>query len=508
MNVFRTSLLPSVLLGLWVHAVQAQQPQTVQPDAVRLSVRDTVLPNGLRILIHEDHSVPTVSCRLFYATGSVHESPGETGITHMLEHMLFKGTRRVGITDSTSDAKYLPVIDSLAEVRRTAQDAGDSANWTRVSKVMDSVNALHRRFFVKDELWQAYKQAGGTDLNAFTTKLGTVYFVTLPRNRVELYFWLESDRMQNAVMRDFYAERDVVREERRMRIENKPEGRYWETLDAMFWGAHPYSIPTIGWPSDIEHYRRAQVQEHYDRFYGPKNAILVLSGDVSADTAFKLAERYLGPIHKGAEFPKVVTTDPEPVGQKRFVSIRENARPSIDILFPVPPIQSSQSPAFEILQGVLSGAAGRLQTILVDSLRLCTDVGAEHEAQVYASQFDISAMPAPGADPVRIEKILWEEIGKLRDSLLTDRELRREKNRLAAADMARLRSHETIATDLGFMAIYGDWHLIQTFPAAVQAQTAQSVREAAAQWLLPQRATVGWLLPKNHSEHTRTGVYQ
>jgi len=500
------SLLRSGLVALAACGGLAQAAS--DSISVRLAVRDTVLPNGLRILVHEDHSVPTVACRLFYATGSVHERAGETGITHMLEHMLFKGTRRVGITDSTSDAKYLPVIDSLDEARRVASDIGDTAGWKRLSHEMDSVNALQRRFFVKDELWQAYKEAGGTDLNAYTTKLGTVYFVTLPRNRVELYFWLESDRMQYAVMRDFYAERDVVREERRMRIENNPDGRYWETLDDMFWGGNPYSIPTIGWPSDIEHYRRSQVQEHYDKYYGPKNAVLVLSGDVSADTAFRLAERYFGPIQKGVDFPKVVTRDPEPVGQKRFVSIRENARPSIDILFPVPAIQSPQSPAFEILQGVLSGAAGRLEPILVDSLRLCTEVGAEHEAQVYASQFVVSATPAPGADPAKIEKIIWEQIAKLRDSLLTDREVQRVKNRLAAADVARLRSQETVATDLGFMSLYGDWRLIYTFPASVQAQTPTSVRSAAAQWLLPERATVGWLLPRNHSEHTVTGVYQ
>jgi predicted Zn-dependent peptidase len=497
------SLLPLAVCGLITQTLA-----TPSSNEVLLSVRDTVLPNGLRILVHEDHTVPTVACRLFYATGSIHEHPGGTGIAHMLEHMLFKGTRRVGITDSTTDAKYLPVIDSLDESRRVAIDGGDTASWKRLSKAMDSVNALHRKSFVKDELWQAYQQAGGTDLNAFTTDMGTAYHVTLPRNRVELFFWLESDRMQNAVMRDFYAERDVVREERRLRYENKPEGRYWETLDAMFWGAHPYGIPTIGWPSDIEHYRRSQVQDHYDRFYGPKNAVFVLSGDVCADTAFRLAARYFGPIHKGVDFPKVITEDPEPVGQKRFVSIRDNARPSIDILFPVPAIQSTESPAFEILEGVLSGAAGRLEPILVDSLRLCTDVGAGHRAQAYASQFEISAMPSPGADPEKIEKIIWSEVAKIRDSLLSPREVQRVKNRIAASNLARLRSQEAIASDLGFMSLYGDWRLVRTYPAAVQEQTPQSVREAAAKWLRPERATVGWLLPKNHSEHTRTGVYQ
>ena len=483
-------------------------PSRGEPPRVRLSVRDTVLPNGLRVLVREEHSVPIVSCRLFYATGSVHEHPGGTGIAHMLEHMLFKGTRRVGITDSTTDARFLPAIDSLEDLRSAAADRGDSARARRLRGAMDSLGALHRKYLVKDELWQAYREAGGTDLNAFTTDFGTAYIVTLPRNRAELFFWLEADRMQNAVMRDFYSERDVVREERRLRYENRPEGRYWETLDAMFWGAHPYGIPTIGWPSDIEHYRRSQVQEHYDRFYGPRNAVLVLSGDISADTAFRLASRYFGPIRKGAEFPQVVTRDPEPVGQKRFVSVQENARPSIDILFPVPPIQSSDAPAFEILEGLLSGAAGRLEPLLVDSLRLCTDVGAQHDARPYAGQFAISAMPAPGADPERIERILWAEVARLRDSLVTPREIQRVKNRAAQARMARLRSREAVATDLGFMAMYGDWRLVETFPAAVQAEVPDSVKSAAARWLRPERATVGWLLPRNHSERTRTGVYQ
>lgn len=475
---------------------------------LKLGIRDTVLSNGLRVVVYPDHKVPTVACQLFYATGSVHEHPGGTGIAHMLEHMLFKGTRKVGITDSTSDARFLPLIDSLEDLRQTAKDAGDTLAAAGFARRMDSVNALHRAFFVKDELWQEYQKAGGTNLNAFTTDLGTCYHVTLPRNRVELFLWMEADRMQHAVMRDFYAERDVVREERRMRIENKPQGRYWETMEALFWGGHPYGIPTIGWPSDIEHYRRAQVQEHFDRFYGPRNAVLVLAGDIAPDTAFAQAARYFGHIRKGAEFPKVVTRDPEPVGQKRFVSIRDNARPNIDLLFPVPAIQSSESPAFEILEGVLSGASGRLEPILVDSLRLCTSVGAGHRAQAYASQFIVTATPVPGADPERIERILWSEIGKLRDSLLSDREIARVKNRLAASQIGRMRSTEDFATDLGMLAMAGDWRLVETFPAATQKVTAAQVRDAATKWLRPERATVGWLLPRNHSEHTRTGVYE
>jgi predicted Zn-dependent peptidase len=496
----RGSLL--ALLSAWSLASAADAP------VLKLNVRDTVLSNGLRVIVYPDRKVPVVACQLFYATGSVHEHPGGTGIAHMLEHMLFKGTRKVGITDSTADARFLPLIDSLEEARRSASGASDSSSVKRIAKQMDSVNAIHRTYFVKDELWQSYQKAGGTNLNAFTTDLGTCYHVTLPRNRYELFLWMEADRMQHAVMRDFYAERDVVREERRMRVENRPQGRYWETMDALFWGAHPYGIPTIGWQSDIENYRRIQVQEHYDRFYGPRNAVLVLAGDISVDTAFAQAARYFGPIRKGADFPKVVSQDPEPVGQKRFVAIRDNARPNIDILFPVPEIQASESPAFEIMEGVLSGAAGRLEPILVDSLRLCTSVGAWHRAQAYASQFVVTATPAPGADPAQIEKILWTEIGKLRDSALSEREIARVKNRLAATRVARLRSTEDFATELGMLELTGSWKLVETYPAATQKVVAPEVRAAAAKWLKPERATVGWLLPKNHSERTRTGVYE
>ena len=473
----------------------------------RLGIRDTVFENGLRVIVYPDRKVPTVACHVFYATGSVHEHPGGTGIAHMLEHMLFKGTRKVGTTDSTADAKFLPLLDSLDDLRRAAREAGDTASVRFLSASMDSLSVLHRATFVKEELWQAYREAGGTNLNAFTTDLGTAYHVTLPRNRFELFLWLESDRMRNAVLRDFHSERDVVREERRMRVENRPQGRYWETMEAMFWGAHPYGIPTIGYQSDIENYRRSQAQEHYDTYYGPRNAVLVFAGDISVDTAFAQSARYFGGIRKGAAFPKVVTRDPEPVGQKRLVSIRDNARPNIDILFPVPAIDDPEAPAFEILEGVLSGASGRLEKILSDSLRLVSGVGAWHRAQAYAGQFVVTATPVPGADPAVIEKVLWDEIAKLRDSLLAPREIARVKNRLAAAQIGRMRNLEDFAVDLGLLQLSGGWRLVETLPEATQAIEAAKVREAAAKWLRPERATVGWLLPKNHSEHTRTGVY-
>jgi len=494
-SMSRTCLLLSVLaLGASAFG---------QDLSANLSVRDTVLANGLRVLVHHDTSVPSVSCRLFYATGSVHEHPGNTGIAHMLEHMLFKGTRKVGVTDSTQDAVWLPLIDSLNNRRREALGRGDSAAAKHFKTEMDSAAAHHRKVFVKDELWQALRERGGTGLNAFTTDVGTAYFVTLPPSQVESYFWLESDRMQNAVMRDFYAERDVVREERRLRYENRPDGRYWESLERMFWEANPLGNPTIGWPSDIENYDRKMVEEHYKRYYGPQNAVLVLCGNVTPEAAIQLAIRYFGPIARGADFPPIVTRDPEPAGQKRLMVARDQARPRVDILFQTPAVRDSLAPVMEVISGLLSGNSGRLHELLVDSLRLSTGADADHWAQNYASVLHIRATPAPGADPARLEAEIWKAIARLRTEPVSPRELTRVRNQVAMSKLRQMRDMESVATELGFDAIYGDWNLVNSFPAAVQKVTAAQVREVAAKFLLPERATVGTLTAKKSSEEAR-----
>jgi len=466
-----------------------------QDLSASLKVRDTVLANGLKVLVHTNPSVPSVACRLFYATGSVHEHPGVTGIAHMLEHMLFKGTRKVGVTDSTQDAVWLPYIDSLNELRRGAVRKGDEVLAKHYKTEMDSANARHRKVFVKDELWQALRERGGTGLNAFTTDVGTAYFVTLPPEQVETFYWLESDRMTNAVMRDFYAERDVVREERRLRYENRPDGRYWESLERMFWEANPLGNPTIGWPSDIENYDRKMAEDHYRRYYGPQNAVLVMAGDISSEKAFALAAKYFGNIRRSSDFPEVVTRDPEPAGQKRLSATRDQARPRLDILFQTAPILDSTAPAVEVLSGVLSGQSGRLRLLLVDSLRLCTGVDASHGAQAGASVFHIRATPAPGADAKRIEAEIWKELQRLSTRGVEEKELRRVRNQVAMGRIRQMRDMESVATELGFDAIYGDWHLVNSFPDAVQKVTPEAVRLVAKRYLQPERATVGTLLP-------------
>ena len=174
-----------------------------------------------------------MSCRLFYVTGSVNEVPGSSGLAHILEHELFKGTKKVGVTDFAKDSVLMAKEDSVMALSQASAVAGDSISAKKFRAEYDSLVEEERKFMVKEELWSAYQQAGGTGLNAFTTDLMTAYIVTLPKNRVELFLYLESDRMQNAILREFYSERDVVREERRMRYDDRPSGRYFETLNSL-----------------------------------------------------------------------------------------------------------------------------------------------------------------------------------------------------------------------------------------------------------------------------------
>src|SRR5690606_5061041 len=182
-------------------AAPAQAPSAIKPEYA-------VLENGMKVILYPDRQAPTVACRLFYVTGSVHEHAGTSGIAHLLEHMLFKGTKKVGVKDVEKDAEYVQRIDALMARRRTLAPK-DSLEDKALMRRYDSLITEQRKLLIKYELWEAYEKAGGTGLNAFTSDLMTAYIVTLPKNKVDLFLWLEADRMQNAVLREFYSERDV-----------------------------------------------------------------------------------------------------------------------------------------------------------------------------------------------------------------------------------------------------------------------------------------------------------
>ncbi|MCI5601818.1 MAG: pitrilysin family protein [Hallerella porci] len=463
-------------------------------SAVDFPIHKEVLDNGLTVLLYPNSQAPTVSCRLFYVTGSVNEVPGSSGLAHILEHELFKGTKKVGVTDFAKDSVLMAKEDSVMALSQASAVAGDSISAKKFRAEYDSLVEEERKFMVKEELWSAYQQAGGTGLNAFTTDLMTAYIVTLPKNRVELFLYLESDRMQNAILREFYSERDVVREERRMRYDDRPSGRYFETLNGLIYEAFPYRVPTIGWPSDIMNLTREQAAEHYRKYYKPRNAILVLAGDLDTTQTMNLVKKYFAEIPSGEAFAPITVRDPEPAGEKRLTVYRPDAPHRMDFCFKTPGVGDSSLYALDIAEGVLNGRSGRLYKKLVEEKKLAVSASAGNSVNKYVSEFYISVTLRPDANPDSVEAIVWSELEKLKNEPVSARELEKVKNRAMMGLVESFLDMENVATQLAWYEMFGDYKILLNWPDQLGKVSPEAVQNVAKKTFKHKNATVGLLL--------------
>jgi predicted Zn-dependent peptidase len=466
---------------------------------IKVPVRFDSLSNGLKVLIVPDTNVAVVSCRLYYFVGSMYEGPGTSGLSHMYEHMMFKGTKRLGTSDFSKEQKWLSKIDSVDALIGRLNNNGVSdtdAAYKAFKKEIFGYMQSEREFIKKDEIWDIYAGNGGTNLNAWTADDMTAYIVTLPKNKVELFYWIESDRMQSPVLREFYSERDVVAEERRMRYDNQPANRYEQYLESLFYMAHPYRLPTIGWMSDIQAYTIKKLYNHIRRFYTPDNALIVLVGNIDPDAAMKSINAYFSHIPRAAE-PKneVVTREPPPLGETRFI-VRENAEPRIDIMFHTPGYPNDDLYKLEVLEGVLSGRSGRLYNRLITKDNLCVDAGASNAIRLHNGYFQVWAALKKETDPAAVEKILLEEIATASKFPPSAREMERIKNSIRMSFMSNLKSLEGLSDRLAWFQRLGNWKGMLEYPDKITSVRAIDIPEIAAKYLKPDYKVIGILLPK------------
>ncbi len=328
MNVARQPCGAILLLLLVVPVGAAQKPQ--------IDVQELTLPNGMKWLLFENHDSPTVAAGWTARVGSVNERPGITGISHFFEHMMFKGTRVIGTKDAEADLKLIDEQERVRDLMRAEMAVlrerlrrGEIDDLQKPESKTERYQELERRFdelvqkqretIIKDQMDQIYTKNGGEFMNAFTGEDQTVYFVRVPSNKLELWAWLESDRLLNPVFREFYSERDVVFEERRLRTESTPLGKFDEDFNALFWEAHPYQWPVVGWASDIPMYTLAQAKEYFATYYAPNNLTGALVGDFKIAEVRPLLERYFGRVPRGkVDPPPVVTLEPKQLAERRF----------------------------------------------------------------------------------------------------------------------------------------------------------------------------------------------
>ena len=265
--------------------------------------------NGLKLLMVERHTSPTVSAWIRFRVGSVNERSDERGIAHLLEHMLFKGTKTLGTKDYASEAPLLDRIERTAQNLLAEQAKGNKSDKALIASLQKQVEELEKeagKYVVKDEFFDIYSRNGASGYNAFTSRDGTTYLISLPSNKLELWAAIESDRMKNPVLREFYSERSVVMEERRRSYDASPAAKLWEIFIASSYYSHPYGQPTIGWMPDIENLTRTKAEGFLRRYYAPNNAIIAVVGDIDHKQVIALVERYFGDICPGIDRKSVV----------------------------------------------------------------------------------------------------------------------------------------------------------------------------------------------------------
>jgi zinc protease len=441
------------LAAVWATAsLAAEGPPTAGAAPVSFAeasaaIQTHTLANGLQVIVWPDHRIPSVTLYNWVRVGSRNEGSGTTGLAHFFEHMMFNGTTR----------------RSQGEFDRLLEGNGGSNN-------------------------------------AYTTQDVTVYQDSFPRSALELVFDLESDRLANLafVPKIVESEREVVYSERRLRVEDSNPAFLSEQVQATAFIAHPYRIPTVGWPSDIKAWTLADLQNFFHTWYVPNNCTLVIVGDVEPERVFALAEKYYGPIPRGPQALPVRTVEPEQTGERRIEIDRRAQNPLLQVAWHAITADDPRAPALNLLQTILTeGDASRLNRVLVEDRKLAVEVGSGWPEGFDPSIYTVDATLAEGASTVELEKALNAEIARLVEAGVTAAELARAKNQVVASFWRGVSTLDGRAQLLGeYAVLHGDYHKLFAAPAAYERVTAAQVLAVARDVFKPQQRTVGVLRPR------------
>lgn len=443
--------------------------------------------NGLKLLMVPRPEAPTFTAYITLGVGSVHETSEHRGMAHMLEHMLFKGTKTIGTTDY---AKEKPLLERIEEVGsrldalRARRDA-DPEEIAALEKELADLQQEHQQFVVKDEFARIYAEHGGVGYNAFTSRDLTTYLINLPANKLELWAAIESDRMKNPVLREFYTERDVVMEERYRAYETNPRGMLFEHLFANAFTLHPYRNPIIGWRSDIENLTLEQTRDFLHRYYGPVNTVIALVGDIDPPAAIAMIARYFGDIPSGLPVPAVSDVEPPQRGEKR-IQVTFDAEPQLAIAFHKPTLPEHDDYVFDLINQVLGqGRSSRLYRSLVLEQQLVTAVQTfSAPGSRYPNLFVITATPRHPHTAAEVEAAIYAELERLGREPVSAAELERATNRLRTDRLRFLRGNEGLARMLTFyQSVAGDWRYVLTYDEIIAEIGAQDVMDTARRWL-------------------------
>ena len=457
-------------------------------------------PNGLTLLMVERHVVPTVSCNVTFRVGGVNEKTGMTGIAHLYEHMAFKGTTRIGTRDYASERRALARQDAAWRALQDERTAGAAVPADRLPRLQAEFEAAGKeaaRFVAGNELAMLYSRNGGLGLNATTGKDLTRYVISLPSNRLELWAAIESERLAHPVLREFYSERDVVLEERRLRYENSPSGRLYEAFLATAFWAHPYGMPVIGWTSDIQNLQRDATEEFFRAYYVPNNTIITLVGDLDPKATIDLVGRYFGGLASRPLPREALPQEPEQRGERR-VEVEFAAEPSLLLGYHTPDLTHADDAVLDVIDSLLSdGRSSRLYRALVRDQRLALSVSTSTgvPGARYPHLFVIDGTPRAPHTAHEVEAAIEHELERLKTDPIEPAELRRILNQLDASLIRSLRSNAGLASMLGyFQGIAGDWHYLLRNREAVSKVGPEDIHRVAQRYFVRSNKTAAMLV--------------
>lgn len=456
--------------------------------AATLSERVTehTLDNGLTVLLAERHSSPTVSAYISFAVGSVDETSRQRGIAHMLEHMLFKGTKTLGTRDYTSEEPLLEKIEEIArQIDALKIDADQHPKQLeQLRRQLVQLQEEHRQFVVKDEFARIYAEHGGVGYNAFTSKDQTSYLINLPANKLELWAAIESDRLKNAVFREFYTEREVVLEERYRAVEVNPARKLYENLLATAFQVHPYRHPIIGWQTDINFMTLEKIRTFFDNYYAPANMVITLVGSFDSTETLAMIERYFGSMPAGKKVPPITNIEPPQEGERR-VRVTFDAEPRMMVGFHKPTLPHADDYVFDILtEALVGGRSSRLYQSLVVEKQLVTDISIfSAPGSRYDNLLTFSLLPRRDVSFTQLERALEEEIAQLLTEPLTQKDIDQARHQILTSLLRSMQSNSGLARMLSSYQILGGWRYLLDYEEQLHKVTTADVSRVVSTYL-------------------------
>ncbi|HEX9163718.1 MAG TPA: pitrilysin family protein [Thermoanaerobaculia bacterium] len=495
MSAVRTKLwsLTILIVVLTAGALPAQ-------DLASYEKRTTVrkLANGLTVIILERHEAPVFSFATVVNAGSAQEVAGITGLAHMFEHMAFKGSQHIGTKNYAEEKVALQKTEDAyqAYLREREKTVGrDDAKVKTLEKAWRDAMAAADKYVIPNEFAKIVDASGGTGMNAFTAPDETVYFYNMPSNQLELWAFLESERFLDPVFREFYKERDVVYEERRMRTESSPIGRLLLQFLGTAFIAHPYGQPTIGWGSDLQSFSATDAKAFFNKYYIPANIVIALVGDVNPKEAMPVIEKYFGRIPK-KPLPEPLRTVEPPQNAERDVILHETSQPIYIEGYHRPAATDPDDPTYRTIEMLMSaGRTSRLYRSLVRDQKLAANAGGfnGYPGQKYPNMFTFFGVTTPGHAATDLRSPIQSEIDRLKTQDVPADELQSVKTRVKAGLLRQLDSNSGMALQLATaQTLYGDWRELFRQVDKINAVSTGDIKRVAGKTFDPNNRTVAY----------------